>query len=252
MTPVIFLLFYFAIVPYLGQYSEKYQAYGTPFETNMAPQPMPHLFEKTYVARPGITSIVDSYLTFRYKDLLLVPINTTLRAYDYSLQRTSLWTQLYARAYFAHYDQYPKSWQSRDRFILYLGRFIYILALLPTALGLSGFLKTARSLFEPAILKPVAYGERWTYFLTVCGFFFFIILYTLRIRDFSTMKAVFLFPAMMAFAYILADGMETIRAKVKSKRIDSLMNAALGSLVLLGCVDILFLIGQLAGALPGK
>ena len=76
---VSFLFAYFVVVSPLGQYVYKYQRYGTPFMHPMSDGPMPHLFRKTYVRRPGVTSFVDSYLSFRFLDLMRNPTVTNER-----------------------------------------------------------------------------------------------------------------------------------------------------------------------------
>ena len=73
----IFLVVYLAVVPLLGSYWELYRRYGSPFVTPMLPAPFPMLFEKSFVYKPGVTSIADSFLTFRFVDLLRNPVSTT-------------------------------------------------------------------------------------------------------------------------------------------------------------------------------
>ena len=66
--------------------------------TNQPASPLPHLIEKTNPTRPGLTSVVDGLLTFRYVDLLRHPRNTQGRRV-YPRHRTSVWTQVYARTH---------------------------------------------------------------------------------------------------------------------------------------------------------
>src|SRR5262249_47396313 len=111
---------------------------GSPFAINRPPVPWPHFFEETQAGRPGITSIVHSYLTFRIVDLVLNPTND-LRMQPRHAHRTSLWSQLYGRAHFAHFPAAPQSWkQVHSPFINGVGRAIMILALVPTTLMVLG------------------------------------------------------------------------------------------------------------------
>src|SRR5437867_9589054 len=45
----------------LGSYRANWEDTGNPFSINGDPAPMPHFFKRTYVYRPGTTSIADTY-----------------------------------------------------------------------------------------------------------------------------------------------------------------------------------------------
>ena len=96
---VYFALFLLLIIPataFLGGYYSNYVKYGDPTKTNREKYPFPDfLREKFYPERrPGTTSVVNTYLTFRIIDLVRNPMIN--RGYDpVPKHRTSLWTQLY-------------------------------------------------------------------------------------------------------------------------------------------------------------
>jgi hypothetical protein len=177
----------------LGPYRANREDTGDPFAINGDKAPLPHFIERTYVFRPGTTSIVDTYLTFRLVDLLEHPVISN-DVEGYPLHRTSLWSQLYGRAHFVHFAQHPPSWRTTHPVVLWLGRFIFLAALWPTALLLAGM---ARSIV--AVLTPGRSLETTLFTLAGVGYFLFIILYSLVYRDFSTMKAEFLFPALLPY-----------------------------------------------------
>ena len=96
-----------------------------------------YFWEKTSVGRPGVQSIVDGYLTFRIVDLVRDPQITNERAIEQQ-HRTSVWTQLYARANFAQFEQHPKSWLTTDPNVMFIGRCSFVLGLLPLLFLLVG------------------------------------------------------------------------------------------------------------------
>ena len=121
----------------LGPYGSHYRQSGSAFVTNQPASPLPHLIEKTNPTRPGLTSVVEGLLTFRYVDLLRHPRNTQGRRV-YPRHRTSVWTQVYARTHSIHFDAWPPAWASSHPPVLNLTRVIFVLALLPKALVLTG------------------------------------------------------------------------------------------------------------------
>jgi hypothetical protein len=202
-----FLTSFSILVATLGPYRRNWQDTGNPFSINGDPAPLPHVFDRTYVYRPGITSIADGYFTFRLFDMLAHPAITD-DANSYPLQRTSLWSQLYGRANFVQFAQHPPSWRNTDPLVLTVGRLILILALLPTAALLVGMVRTCVAFVGGRLpLDQVLLA------LTALGFVAFIMTYTLIYRDFSTMKAAFLFPGTLAYAFLLATEAERFRVR---------------------------------------
>lgn len=185
----------------LTQYLTNYQKFGSAVGMNKPKQPFPAFFEKSYVVRPGIVSIQDGIFTFKFISLMEYP-RLTNNAENFPAHRTSLWTQLYAHANSVHFDNWPISWSTKGNENFPLTRAILLLALLPFAMI---FLGAVISLVEflwilfgnfPGSLRTVDYGLFDALFW---GHLVFIILYALQFRDFSMMKAIFVYPAILAF-----------------------------------------------------
>jgi hypothetical protein len=251
----IFLTAYLAVVPMLGSYWEHYHRYGSPFTINMHPGPFPYVLEKTFVYRPGVTSIVDSLLTFRLLDMLQTPVIPNDRNI-YPQHRTSLWSQLYGRTHFVHFNTWPPSWQLPEgrwqwatRLVWNLGRVIFLFALLPTMLLLVAILRTFVSAIRWVIKAqepPVPYGQ-WLLDFSVLGYIAFIVAYSLRYRDFSVMKAIFVFPALLGFLILFARECDRFYAWCHHKKpIRFSADMIFAFLCLLYTADVIVLIGQLS------
>jgi hypothetical protein len=251
----IFLAAYLAVVPKGGSYWELYRRYGSPFVSPILPAPFPKLFEKTFVYKPGVTSIADSFLTFRLGDLLRHPVSS-IDGENYPLHRTSLWSQLYGRAHFAHFDAWPPSWRlpsDGGQWLTCLGRtlgrLIFLCALFPTvllmvAIGRRG-LAALRWLTKAMSPRPQL--QDWLLDLAVFGYLAFIVAYSLRLRDYAAMKAIFLFPGLLGFLTLFArecDGL--YKRHVGNPRVRLAADVVMVALLLFYTVDVVALIGQLA------
>ena len=197
-----------AFAAMFGPYRANWQDTGNPFAINGPPASLPHFVTPTYVARPGITSVVDGFLTFRLVDMLVHPYITN-DPLVYPRHRTSLWSQLYGRAHIAHFAQHPPSWRSTSGLVTGVSRLILILALVPSALFFAEVFRNLMDLLRRPF-RAGAPGQIDTDLLTMAtvGFLAFGIFYSLVYRDFSTMKAEFLFPALLAYVFFTADGLE--------------------------------------------
>lgn len=167
---------------------------------NMEKNPWPNFFYKTEVARPGILSIYDGLFTFKFFDLLEYPLIDS--GDEISPVRTSLWTLLYGRSHSIHFNNYPLSWSTADEKGFTLTRAIFILALLPTFLLLLGLLLETLVILKSIFKRDNALASAAHYGLasiTFVGYICFIILYALLYRDFSVMKVIFIYPALLCF-----------------------------------------------------
>lgn len=245
---IVFLISYVCLVPVLGQYWQKYQLYGSPFVTNIEKKPLPKLIEKTYAGRPGITSIVDSYLTFRITDLFANPVIS--HEFDnYPTHRTSLWSQLYGSANFVHFSNWPETWKSEHMIDLNTGRLIFLLALVPAGLFLFGFVRNFVKIVKHVRMREFhsVVTERLLFFIGTCGFFLFIISYTMQYRDFSTMKAIFIFPGLLCLIYQLLSGIDCYNGLlILRNKWTCCINGSFIVLSALYCFNIIRLIVQLA------
>lgn len=201
----IFVALFLVFTVALGSYFPNWEDTGNPFAINGDRAPLPHLVDRTYVYRPGTTSVSDTYFTFRLFDMLRHPTITN-DAMVYPLHRTSLWSQLYGRAHFGHFAQHPPSWKNTSSLVLTVGRLILVLALLPTAFLLTGMLRSVAALVLGRLRGSShrANPDHELLALTAVGFVAFIVVYSLSYRDFSTMKAEFLFPGILAYLFFFA------------------------------------------------
>jgi Dolichyl-phosphate-mannose-protein mannosyltransferase len=251
----IFLVAYLAVVPKVGSYWELYRRYGSPFVTPILPAPFPKLFEKSFVYKPGVTSIVDSFLTFRLCDLLSNPVSS-IDGENYPLHRTSLWSQLYGRAHFAHFDPWPPSWQLPSNggqwitsLVWTLGRLIFLCALFPTVLLIVAIERRSVAALRwlTKAKSPQPQLQDWLLDLAVFGYMAFIVAYSLRLRDYAAMKAIFIFPGLLGFLTLFArDYDEFYKRHFERTRIRLAADALMVTLPLFYTAEVIALIGQLA------
>lgn len=248
--PFLFVVAGLSLLNPLNQYFVNYKNYGSPVLMNIDRPPLPHFFEITYPRRPGIISIQDGFFTFKFFSLLRNPLNRDLNN-NIPTHRTSLWTQLYASANSAHFENFPPTWATTGQEGFWISREIFILALLPTLIFIIGagselwrvminFVKQ-----DATIARATGYGLSAFAFI---GYILFITLYSLVYRDFSVMKAVFIFPALIVFSLFLIRGGEWIFQffSGRGKWAISLIGAGIGALLILYVLDVVTLIRHLA------
>ncbi len=217
-------------VPVAGGYWASYQRTGQPFETQMTKAFPLHFSDQTLSRRPGITSVVDGFLTFRFIDLLRNPLNSNA-AMEYSANRTSMWSFAYASAHTQHYDNFPVSWQwqSDSAAVRGLLRAIFCLALIPTALLAWGIARAAgRSLRQ--LLRWRLDGNWAAECLpggATVGMIAFLIMYSYQFRDFGCMKPIFIYPAIAALAVCFARALDSLRAGGWAQRLGIMTGVAL-------------------------
>ena len=209
-----------------------------------------HLREPTLVLRPGVVSIADSYLTFRFVGLLKEPMITNDIG-NFPWHRTSVWTQLYARLHFVQFDNYPPMWLTRDPHVRNVGRVIFVFALLPTFCFFWGLARRVRGTWRDwrrkGWLALVDMESLWP-LIVVVGYVLFIVKFTLDYRDFAAMKALYLFPGMLAFVALLAEGVEVLGSSVgRSKLWSRLLQGGFAALALLYVWDLVLLLIHLVG-----
>jgi hypothetical protein len=235
-------VFVVAVLP-MGQYLESYCRYGSLFVTNSDKKPLPGLVDDTFYGRPGVTSIRNSYLTFRLVDMIRHPVVTN-DAEHFPWHRTSFWSQMYGRAHFVRFDDWPISWQTESTFVLNVGRALLLLGLVPTLLFVWGI---TRRLWEwsHAVPKSRLWADtnEWILAVFLFGYLSLSIMYSLQYRDYATMKVIFVFPALLPIAYFLAEGCANFYCRFGSdQRIWLPFLAVFSLLLLLYCVDVVSLI----------
>ena len=203
-------------VALIGPYYSYQRQYGTPFVTNWPPSPRPFFLQETFVERPGLTSVVYGLFTFHLVDLLRRPeLGHPDDQTNYPRYRTSLWSMVYGQANSAQLMSWPPSWKARSPFRLQITRALFILGLVPTGLFACGFVAMAREValgwlrdrgrdFYGDALAP--WPATLLLLIAAAGYLAFIAVYSIRLRDYGTMKTIFILPALPAFAAALDVG----------------------------------------------
>ena len=240
---IIFVIF-FSICATLGSYYSNYKILGSPLAILSKPAPTPHFFKKTVVGRPGVTSIFDAYFTFRLIDLIRMPhINN--EKLPFSLHRTSVWSQIYGRTYYVHFDYWPPRWSSDNPFIINIGRAALIFGLVPTLLVLIGFIVTAKEFLVRLCrigLRVFCDQGRWIFLLFTVGFILMLLRITFVYRGFAFIKAIYIFPALICFMVHFIDGVEYLGGLIRrDKAYLKFVMLSCGFLLVLFVTDIMFL-----------
>ena len=232
----LFVVLVVPTVAFIGPYAAYQREFGTPFVTNWEPSAPPHLWRETFVERPGLTSVIHGLLTFRYLDLLRHPASTHGGAYP--RHRTSLWTRVYAQAHSSRFEQYPSSWRSDRNKVRILTRALLVLGLLPTAILGVGLVNVAwRCVHEswqqlrgrrPAGAQPEWWAPAVLVVVTVLGYLAFVAVYSVRLRDFSSMKQIFILPALLGFTVFFSEGAKWLNARVALRRSAAVVRGSAG------------------------
>lgn len=240
------------IVPYFGQYYYSWKAFGDPFKTEVPKSTPPRAYEyvpdAAYMNRLGVTTLAESWGTFRIVDMLRNPY-ITHGVPPVPRHRASLWSQLYGRSQFAHFAQYPLSWRDRTPFIMNLGRAILVLALVPLLMMIHGFVVVCRSTIKGALKDGVAHlavSRTWlmAYFALTSVAMMLILTYVNR--DFSAMKSLYMLPFLICYLYLFVHGTQWFVEKVAERRsIVFAVHALFITLYALYTVDLAYLAAQL-------
>jgi hypothetical protein len=240
---IVWLILFLLIVPWCGQYIERYQQTGQLFPTNMTPEPLPSLFSHGEARRPGVVSFRRTYLTFPLANLLAQPnIGTDS---NYPIHRTSLWAQLYGQMNYAQFAEWPESWEEHTPFLDWVARSAFVLALLPSILAAGRFLFLCFSIpWNLAHRKPVGL-DIWLHTISIIAYLLFIFLYSWQMRDYDTMKPIFLFPAILSMGFFLASGLDWAFRVARILPLRGALHLALGCLTALYWLDIAALVFHL-------
>jgi hypothetical protein len=228
----------------------------------MSLAPLPHFIKETDAYRPGIRSIVGGLLTFRLIDMLREPKimrlpdlhdkqdPTHYHVTGYPLHQTSLWSQLYGRYHFVHFDNWPPTWWTDNSIVPWIGRAALVLGLAPTAILLLGILRGG-------LCITMSLTGRWKCGLTAgdlilvvaaYGFLAFSVAYALRFRDAGALKVIYIFPGLLAFGWCFARGYEMllVRFDPKHSALSAMFNAGVTALCAVYVLDIVTLTARLA------
>ncbi len=258
-----FALLVVPAVAFIGPYADYQRRLGSPFVTNIGQSPAPHLFRQTFEERPGLTSLAHGLLTFRLLDLLEHPASSADPT-TYPTHRTSLWTRVYAQNFSIRFERTPPSWASTSRTVENLTRILFLLGLVPTALLALGAATAVCSLVRGWLTdgdagssqegrdgSPEAWPATALLLLTAAGYLAFVALYSVRVRDYSTMKQIFVLPGLLGFAAFTAKGIDRMTAWSAGERGRVFIRGAATTGVFLvalgGAVDAALLIRDLSG-----
>lgn len=239
---LIGLAVFLSIVPLAGGYYDNYKKYNSLTTSAWGNDPPPLFFENTYIARPGVSNMFEGFFTFRYFDMVRHPYITN-GSEDYPLHRTSLWSQLYGRTVFLHFDQWPPLWQTENISIINVGRILILLGLVPLALFLAGVFHGIYDSIKSFLNHGKTYllaSNDYLYLIITVAFLLCSLKYSYNIRDFSAMKSIYLFPGFICYIKHFLDGYSSIR----SKMFTGLSEIVLLAMIFLSIFDILFLIYQ--------
>ena len=241
-TLLVFGSFVLILVALFSPYVEYMKRYGTPAAHTVPRQPFPHFIDDTYYRRPGITSILSGYFTFRLFDLLKEP-HSTNEVENYPLHRTSLWSQLYARSLSVHFQEWPLSWVSHDPLVADITRIIFILGLVPLCVFVLGYFALAQRFFSR---KRGSEQDLSVHLVIASVLLGSMVISTLFYRDYSFMKPIYLYPATLSFVGIFLFGIRAVLPALREHRTVFAAGAvALVMLLVVQVTDILLLIHQL-------
>jgi hypothetical protein len=237
--PLLILVALLTLVSLLPQHFNPYPNYfanslkrGALTAVNFEARPIPSFLERSYVGLPGVTSLFDSYFTFRIWNMLQEPV-VTYDAAVYPLHRTSLWSQLYGRYNFSFFDQWP--WQNTSFSVLALGRLLLLFGLIPTALMLLGWAIQIKTILNIRHnwRKVIICSSDWICLLQSFAFLLFIIVFTMDYRSFEAMKDIYLLPAFLSFVRAFQLGIKFAYGLIGNAILKKFCNAALWVLVIL-------------------
>jgi hypothetical protein len=210
---LIYILVSIPSIGYFGEYFSNIQKYDKLVVYNTRTGDLPHFYKKTNFNRPGVQSVLEGYFTFRIFDLIEHPI-TSNEDNVFPLHRTSVWSQLYGRANFIYFDDWPISvWQSRDERIMNVGRAAFVLGLLPVLVFLIGLFAEIKRYLKRLLHREIDFLKLemdWIYLVFLIGYVSFIILFTALGRDFSFMKIIYIFPGILVFCIPFVKGSEIL------------------------------------------
>jgi hypothetical protein len=250
-TAAAFLVVVLLACILFAPYYDHYRIYGSPFITNMAPDPVPaHFFRyvaSKYPEWEGVRSGVSWFFTFRYVDLLSLP---QLQG-GFRIFRTSLPTLLYARWNYVHMGA-TQLWQNYSALVVWMGRAALILGLLPAAYFLIGLMKSFRKLVADVFSFYLTQEQLARAFLLIAalGYFAFIALYSYKFRNYTCAKAIYIFPGMLSFYFLFAEAYE--RRDVLKPVLRSAQRVALGLLCCFYIADVLVVIHDVITRVPGR
>lgn len=233
------------VVPTAGGYLSRRARMGSAFATNMSVSPPPDFLRETSDKRPGILSVASGFLAFPLASMLADPLIERPDDSGYPRHRTSFWSLMYGTTHSVHYAYYPPSWRTGPARAVWIVRMGLLAALVPTMLMGVGLVRLSLRLIGSLRSQwrtPREWSPWLLLLLAAAGHVLFAAVYGYRHRDFSTMKGIFLAPAVGAFLAALAVAIDSLPARTGIRRV------AVGAAVVLCLsygVDVAVLLWQL-------
>jgi hypothetical protein len=132
--------------------------------------------------------------------------------------------------------------------VLDLGRLIFVFALFPMVIMLSGLLKNVLSAVRLTVTARLADRplSDWLLVISSVGYILFIVALRLQFKDFGAIKAIYLLPGFLGFLLLFARECERFYAWCADKRLWSRSaDVIFAGLLLLYIADATILLGQL-------
>lgn len=206
----ILLLIVIPAVAYFGGYYSKYKKHGNPFLTNLQVATAPNFFTPDSVQgfRKGVTTVWDSFFSFKIKSLIEQPWNTNDFNDDYPAHRTSFFAQLYGQFSNAFFERSPPSWTVENKIAINITRANYCIQLFLLVLFLLGIFSALKQSIKNS--TPIDF----IHLTLILVYLLFVIRYAYNIRDFANMKLIFLFPALLSMVYFLEKSVTIIKSEI--------------------------------------
>lgn len=237
---ILLLVLGILIIPCIavfGNYYRKYKTHNNPFLTNMPVAPAPAWFGETseFTGRKGVTTVSESFFTFRFLSLISEPYNTNDLSEKYPAHRVSFFTQLYGQFSNAFFERSPPSWTIENPIAMNFVRANYLLQLPLLLLFIAGIFFSLKRLFISRNTSDFIHLASLLLYLV------FTIRYAYTIRDFSTMKIIFLFPVLPSMLFVFQCGIE----KLKNNFMQAAIFALISVSIILYVVNLAFFTGRL-------
>lgn len=224
-------------------YIRDYKENGKLFTYNTPTYELPHLYHLDMVYIPGIRSVYSGYFKFHYFDLIRNPHLSYTGKLRFQHMH-SHFSQVYGRFYFLGFDNWPAQWRTDSPLINVVGRISLAVGILPVLLLFIGLFLLLKNLFKG--WENLKRDESWIYLLYIAGFLGFSVLFSLFGRTFVFMKAIYIFPGLLAtiVPFLLGNA-----AVMKNSTITRALYGFYIFLFALYVIPVIYLIFQLGGKL---
>lgn len=213
---VLVVFIAFAPVPFSG-YMQNYSQEGSPLASNIERLPVPDWSEDNWWSKAGTTSIVNTYFTFRWPELVAYPY-IIKGPVLYPKHRTNHWAQIYGRHAFSRFTRWPASWATNGYWTTRVGQASMVLGLAPLALlvvgigslllAAAGTVRTSRSV-KPLVTDPEIFLAS-TFAIMIA----MSLMLSLDFQTYRIMKAIYLYPGLIGALALLARGAAAVLWKL--------------------------------------